>query len=124
MNVVDSCGWIEYFTDGPNARFFAAPLDDVDKLLIPAITVFEVYKYVLTRLGEEAAQAAVSQMGHGMMLDLDARGAIAAAIVSDTEGLAMADAIVLSEARRVGATLWTQDADFEGMDGVRYVAAV
>jgi hypothetical protein len=38
MNIVDSCGWLEYFADGPNAYFFSRPLEETADLVVSTIT--------------------------------------------------------------------------------------
>ena len=123
MNVVDSSGWLEYFADGPNAGFFAEPLVEPDKLVVPVITVYEVFKSVLRQRGEDKALRAVAQMHKGQVVDLDAGLAMTAAKLSLDLKLPMADSIILATARARRAEVWTQDGDFEGIDGVRYVRA-
>ena len=120
MNVVDSSAWLEYFADGPNAGEFAEPIADTEHLIVPGITLFEVFKRVRVQRDPAAALYAVAQMMRGRVVDLDAKLAVAAAALSTATGLALADSVVLAAARDAGATLWTQDPDFEGMDGVEY----
>jgi predicted nucleic acid-binding protein len=123
VNVVDSCGWLEYLASGPNADFFAPALSDVESLVVPVISVYEVFKRVLQQRDEGDALQAVALMQQGRIVDLDAASAIAAAALSVDLGLPLADAIMLSTARAHGATLWTQDSHFEGLDAVRFKAA-
>ncbi|PKQ14921.1 MAG: VapC toxin family PIN domain ribonuclease [Actinobacteria bacterium HGW-Actinobacteria-7] len=123
MNAVDSCGWLEFLANGPNAGFFAVPLADASSLVVPAISIYEVFKRVLVQRGEGDALQAVALMQQGNIVDFNAGNAISAARVSVESGLPMADAIMLSVARAHGATLWTQDAHFDGIDGVKYVRA-
>ena len=120
MNVVDSSAWLEYFADGPNAAFFAAAIEQTKKLLVPALTIYEVFKRVLQQREEGDALRAVAVMQQGSVVDLDARLALSAARVSVETRMPMADSVVLATARLHDATLWTQDADFEGLPGVRY----
>ena len=122
MNVVDSSAWIEYFTDGPNAGFFAGAIEDVEELLVPALVIYEVFKWISRERGEAQAVKAVAHMQQGEVVDLDAKLAAYAARLSLQVKLPMADSIVYATARIREATLWTQDADFEGLDGVKYVA--
>ena len=119
MNVVDSSGWLEYFTDGKNAARFAAPLKDLDSLVVPAVSIYEVFKVILREAGEEAALQAVSTMQRGHVVDLTPQRAMSAAVLSIQHGLPMADSIILSAAREHEAILWTQDEDFKGMDNVK-----
>lgn len=123
MNVVDSSGWLEYLASGPNADFFAPALTDVESLVVPAISVYEVFKRVLQQRDEGDALQAVALMQQGRIVDLDATSAIEAATLSVNLALPMADAIMLSAARANGATLWTQDSHFDGVEGVRYKAS-
>ena len=120
MNVVDSSAWLEYFADGPNADDFAKPISNTADLLVPTITVFEVFKRVRTQRDPEAALFAVAQMKRGRLVDLDGDLAIAAAELSSETGLALADSIVLATARSEDAVLWTQDSDFRGLPDVEY----
>ncbi len=122
MNVVDSSGWLEYFADGKNAAFFAPAIEDTARLVVPTLSLFEVFKRVLQQRGDPPALQAVALMHQGRIVDLDATLALAAARVSAVERLPLADSVMLATARAHGATLWTQDADFAGRDGVRYVA--
>jgi predicted nucleic acid-binding protein len=121
MNVVDSSGWLEYFADGPNADFFAPVIEDVAELLVPVITIYEVFKRVLQQRSEDDALQAVAVMMQGRVVDLDPVLALSAAAISTDLRLPMADSIILATARAYGATLWTQDADFENIEGVRYI---
>lgn len=121
MNIVDSSGWLEYFADGPNAEFFAAAIEDTPRLVVPSISIYEVFKRVLQQRGEGDALQAVAAMTQGRLVDLDISLALCAAKVSVELGLPMADSIMLATARAHDATLWTQDADFEDIPAVRYV---
>lgn len=121
MNVVDSAGWLEFFADGPNASFFATPITDAAQLIVPTISLLEVFKRVLRQRGENAALQVVAQMRQGRVVDLDADLAIRAASLGLTHKLPLADSVMLATARGHGALLWTQDADFEGIEGVRFV---
>ena len=120
MNVVDSSAWLEYFANGPNATFFSRPIEQLEELLVPSLTIYEVFKRVLQQRDEGAALQAAAVMQQGAVVDLDARLALSAARISLESKLPMADSIVLATARSYGATLWTQDADFEGLAGVQY----
>jgi predicted nucleic acid-binding protein len=122
MNVVDSSGWLEYFADGPNADFFAPAIEETSHLVIPTLSLYEVFKRVLQQRGEGAALQAVAAMIQGDVIDLDMDLALSAAKLSAQLKLPMADSVMLATARSRRALLWTQDADFDGIEGVRYVA--
>ena len=120
MNIVDSSGWLAYFADEPNAEHFLAPLTETASLIVPTITIYEVFKVALRESGEhEALQAAVA-MRRGTVVDLTAKLAIAASRLSLEHNLPMADSIILATAREVDATIWTQDSDFKNMAAVKY----
>lgn len=121
MNVVDSSAWLEYFADGPNASTFAKPIEAVQKLVVPTLSLFEVFKRVASQRGEEDALRAIAHMEQGVVVDLDRGVALEAARISLELKLPMADSIILATAHAHKATLWTQDADFRGLPGVRYL---
>jgi len=123
LNLVDSCGWLEYFADGSNASFFAPPVENVDRLVVPTICILEVFKNVLRQRGENAALQAVAAMEQGRVVALDTPIALSAAKLGAELGLPMADSVILATARDHKALIWTQDADFKKIDGVRYVKA-
>ena len=120
MNIVDSSGWLAYFADEPNAKHFLAPLNDTASLVVPTVTIYEVFKVVLRESSEnEALQAAVA-MRKGTVVDLTALLAIAASKLSLEHNLPMADSIILATAKEFDATIWTQDSDFINIGDVRY----
>src|SRR3990172_7406361 len=123
MNVVDSSGWLEFFADGPNASFFAPAIQRPSELLVPTVSIYEVFKRILQQKEETDALRAVAAMQQGSVLPLDEALALSAARLSLETKLPMADSIMLTAARTTGAVLWTQDKDFEGVGGVRYIEA-
>ncbi|MEO7503029.1 MAG: type II toxin-antitoxin system VapC family toxin [Gemmatimonadaceae bacterium] len=119
-NVVDSSGWLEYVDGGPNARAFEPAILAVERLVVPSICLLEVFKRMLREKGEDAALDVVGQMRQGVVVDLDADLALEAARLGRELRLPLADSVIVAIARLHSATIWTQDQDFEGMDGVRY----
>jgi len=120
MNIVDSSGWLAYFADEPNAKHFLAPLTDTDSLVVPTVTIYEVFKVVLRESSEnEALQAAVA-MRKGRVVDLTDAMAIAASKISLEHKVPMADSIILATAKEFEATIWTQDSHFKDIDDVKY----
>jgi len=120
MNLVDSSGWLEYFADGQNAKFFAPALEDTENLLISTINIYEVFKRVFQQRGEDAALQAVALMQQAGVVDVTSPIAMDAAKLSAEMKLPMADCLILATARAFGATLWTQDADLRGLPDVRF----
>ncbi len=122
MNLVDSSGWLEYFADGPNAKFFGPAIEELGKLMVSSLNILEVFKRLLQQRGETDALKAVAHMQQGQVVDLNASLALRAARISFDLQLPLADSVILATARAYKAHLWTQDADFEGLEGVKYVA--
>jgi len=121
MNIVDSSGWLEYFAAGDNAEFFAPAVRDTERLLVPVITLYEVFKRIHIQKGLAAAEYSVMDMHKGKIIDLDTSLAISAALLSTQLKLPMADSLILATARAANATLWTQDAHFAGLEGVEFI---
>jgi predicted nucleic acid-binding protein len=122
MNVVDSSAWLEYLANGPDASFFAKAIEDTQQLIVPTLSLFEVFKRVLEQRGEGDALQAVAVMRQGMVVDLDGAIVLRGAKLSLEYRLPMADSVMLATARSYDATVWTQDADFENVLGVQYRA--
>lgn len=121
MNIVDSSGWLEYFSEGKNAGFFAPIIEQPTKLIVPSISLLEVFKKILYERDENEALRSVAVMQEGQVIELDATLAIFAAKLGHDLKLPLADSVIYVTAKTYNATLWTQDADFKGLDGVRYV---
>ena len=121
MNLVDSCGWLEYFADGSNAKFFATPIEETGNLLVPSLCVLEVFKNVLRQKDENSALQAVTLMQQGIVIDLDTSIALSAARLGLEHKLPLADSIILATARANNAIIWTQDADFKDLEGIKYI---
>jgi predicted nucleic acid-binding protein len=120
MNVVDSSGWLEYFAEGPNARHFAPAVSVPAELVVPTVTLYEVFKVVLREAGENAALQVAAALQKGTVADLTPKLAITAGKLSLQLALPMADAVILATAREHGATLWTGDIHFKKIPGVKY----
>ncbi len=120
MNIVDSSGWLAYFADEPNAEHFLSPLSDSALLVVPTVTIYEVFKVILRETSENDAFQAVVAMQKGTVVDLSVTLAIAASKLSLEHNLPMADSIILATAQEFKATLWTQDSDFKDISTVKY----
>jgi predicted nucleic acid-binding protein len=121
MNVVDSSGWLEYFADGPNANFFAPAIEKVSELVVPSMSIYEVFKRVFQQRGEGDALQAIAIMEQGHVVNLDTAISLSAAKISLELKLPMADSVMLATAQAYNATFWTQDSDFKDVKGVRYI---
>jgi predicted nucleic acid-binding protein len=121
MNVVDSSGWLEYFISGNNAAFFAPVIENAGEVLVPTVSLFEVFKRILLEKNRDDALEAIALMKEGLVIDLDDSLALVAGELSYELKLPMADSIILATARAHNATLWTQDVHFKVIEGVRYI---
>ena len=122
MNVVDSSAWLAYFADEPNAQHFASAIEAPDSLIVPSITLLEVFKKVAQQRGEGVALQYVAVMQQGSVVALDATLALLAASLGTRHKLPLADSIIYATAKQANALVWTQDADFEGLSNVKYLA--
>lgn len=118
MNVVDSSCWLEYLAGSEIGDRVSSAVEDIGNLLVPSISIYEVFKKLLRESGEEYALKVAAHMSQGLVLDLDADLSIEAARIGVERGLPLADSISYASAARFGATLWTQDAHFKGLPGV------
>ena len=124
MNVVDSSAWLSYFAGDENATHFAIPIENLNKLLVPSITITEVFKNIVRQRGEGVALQAIAHMEQGQVIPLDSGLAIDAATFGVQYKLPLADSIIFATAQKYSAKLWTQDNDFEGLQGVEYFRKV
>jgi toxin FitB len=122
MNVVDSSGWLEYLADGTNAAYFAPAIEQVSDLIVPTLSIYEVFKRILQQRDERDGLRAVALMQQGIVVDLGVTLAVFAAQLSMSLKLPMADSVMLATARQYAADFWTQDAHFQGIEGVHYLA--
>ena len=120
MNIVDSSGWLAYFADDPQAKHFHKPLNDPSSLVVPTITLYEVFKVVLRETTENEALQAIAAMQKGKIVDLTPSLAISASKLSLEHSLPMADSIILATARDYEAVVWSLDSDFKNFKGVKY----
>lgn len=116
LHIVDSSGWLEYFTGTEHAGHFEAPLSDPEHLIVPVITIYEVFKKILRERGESAALQAAGHMQAGTVVDIDTSLAMEAA----RHPLPLADSLIYATALRWNAELWTQDEHFKDLPHVKY----
>jgi predicted nucleic acid-binding protein len=120
MNVVDSSAWLEYFAAGPNASYFAEAIENMAELVVPTMSIYEVFKRIVQQRSENEALQVIAVMQQGKVFEMDSIVALSAARISIDHQLPLADSAMLATARLNKATLWTQDAHFEGMRDVKY----
>jgi len=120
LNVVDSSGWLEYFSGTSRANLFAEAIEKTEILIVPSLSLFEIFKKVYKERGEDLALKMVAHMQLGTVVNLDSRISIYAAKISVEKSIPMADSIIYATAQLNKATLWTQDNDFQGLPGVKF----
>jgi len=120
MNVVDSSCWLEYLMDTEIGASVAQVIEKPDELLVPTITLYEVYKKLLTEKNEQYASEVVSYMQKGTVIELDAALSLAAANISREHKLPMADSIIYATSRRYSSVLFSCDQHFKDVPYVRY----
>lgn len=120
MNVVDSSCWLEYFSGSEVGESVSMAIEDLTVLLVPSITLYEVFKKLLVETSEDEALLAVAHMKQGKVIELDADLAIYAAKIGKDLGLALADSIIYATSQKHNCLLWTQDAHFKDLKNVRY----
>lgn len=116
VHVVDSSGWLEYLADTDRAHLFAPAIEDREHLVVPVVSLYEVFQKALREHGQHIALQVAALMQQGRVVEVDAALAMKAA----TLALPLADSLIYATARDHSATLWTQDVHFEGLEGVRY----
>jgi toxin FitB len=120
-NVVDSSGWLEYFADGKNAQFFAPAIENPHDLIVPTISIFEVFKHILRCASEQQAFESIECMLQGTIIELDIELSLNAARLGVQYNIPLADSVVLATGLAHQATIWSQDADFKGLPQVKYI---
>jgi len=123
MNLVDTSGWIEYFFDEPNSSYFSEPIENTFELIVPVVCLYEVFKKVNQVADEAQALQAIAQMKQGRVIELNEEIALKAAMISLRYKLSMADSFIYATGQIENATIWTQDADFRELAGVKYKEA-
>lgn len=120
MNVIDSSAWLSYFAGDKNSAYFAKGIENLEKLIVPSITITEVFKHILRNSGEESALIAIAHMKQGQVISLDSELAISTASCGLEHKLPLADSIIYATAKKYDATVWTQDVDFKGLAKVNF----
>ncbi|OQA20875.1 MAG: PIN domain protein [Actinobacteria bacterium ADurb.Bin346] len=120
MNLVDSSGWLEYFTDGKNAKYFAPVIENTENLIVSVINLYEVFKKISVEKNENSAIQAIAFMQQSKIIDITESISIFAAKLSIDYKLPMADSLIYATAKIHDAIVWTQDSDFENLEDVKY----
>ncbi|MEK6973604.1 MAG: type II toxin-antitoxin system VapC family toxin [archaeon] len=119
--LVDSYGWIEYFTNGPLADKYAKYIEKANKkeYLVSSVILYEVYKKIRATKNEQIALEAVAQiMQYNTVIDLNGSIALEAADLTVKYGLGFIDATIKATAESNDAVLVTSDKHFKGLNNV------
>lgn len=120
MKLIDSSAWLAYFAGESQAKHFLELFNDPEALVVPTITLYEVFKVVLREASENEALQAIAAMKKGKVVDFTQSLALSASKLSLKHKLPMADSIILATAKLYNAVVWTLDSDFQNIDGVKY----
>jgi len=120
VNVVDSSAWLSYLAGDKNADKFAKSIEATADLLVPSITLTEVFKCVARQKSESEALQVIAHMQQGRVISLDGNIATDAAVLGLKYKLPLADSIIYATAKKFNGVVWTQDADFKGLPDVKY----
>ncbi len=120
MNLVDSSGWLEYFTDGKNAEYFAPVIENTENLIVSVINLYEVYKKISVEKDENHAIQAAALMQQPKVIEITESISIFAAKLSIDHKLPMADSLIYATAKSNDAIVWTQDSYFKSLEDVKY----
>jgi toxin FitB len=120
VNLIDSSAWLEYFAAGPQAQHLTAAIEDVERLLVPTIVLVEVTRRVMQQRDEDTALQIAAVLHQGQIVPLDSGIALSAAHFGGVHKLPLADSIIFATAKQFDATIWTLDAAFKDLPGVKY----
>ncbi|MEW6087869.1 MAG: type II toxin-antitoxin system VapC family toxin [bacterium] len=123
MNIIiDSSGWLEYFSDGKSADFFAEViLNKTSTIIIPVIIIYEIFKKILVEADEDRALQVIAVFKNYQIENIDDSTAIKAARLSYEYKIPMADSFIYAVTLKHKAILWTQDEHFKNLPGVKYI---
>lgn len=118
--VVDTCGWIEWLTDGILVTAFEPWLNDLEQVYVPTVIQFELYKWVKRERSEDRALEVVALTEQGNVLPLNTAISLLAADLALEHKLSFADAIIYATARYADVVLVTADDHFKDLPHVIY----
>jgi toxin FitB len=120
MNLVDTSGWLEYFAESENSEHFENAIQDISKLIVPVIVLYEVFKKIMNDYDENRALLAIGHMKLGKVVEISEDIAIYAAKISLEKRLPTADSLIYATATRYNAIVYTHDEHFSKLPTVKY----
>ena len=120
MNIIDSSLWLEYFADTEAGNVISETIENTSELLVPTITIYEVFKKLLFERNEDDAIFAIAHMRQGKIIELTDELSLFAAKIGKDYKLPLADSIIYATNINFNCTLWTQDKHFMNLESVNY----
>jgi predicted nucleic acid-binding protein len=120
MNIIDSSFWLEYFAGTDSGNIVSEIIENTNDLIIPAITLYEVFKKLLLETTEDDALFCIAHMKQGTIIDLNDELSLLASKLSIEFKLPMADSIIYATNLKYHSILWTQDRHFSDLNFVNY----
>jgi predicted nucleic acid-binding protein len=120
MNIVDSTLWLEYFAGTEPGNNVSDIIENLNELIVPTITIYEVFKKLLIERNEDDALLAIAHMKQGKIINLTEELSLSAAKISKEHKIPMADSIIYATNLKFNCVLWTQDKHFESLKSVNY----
>ena len=118
--LIDTCGWIEWLTNGKLVSSFEPFFKNPTTLIVPTLVQHELYKWICREKNQTLALEIIGITENGLVIPLDTSLALSAADISKEYNLAMADAIIYATSRNQDAWLVTSDKHFKQVPHVKY----
>jgi predicted nucleic acid-binding protein len=120
MNIVDSSCWIEYLMGTEIGAKVAHAIENPGELVVPTITIYEVYKKLIAEKDDEYATNVISYMQTGTVIDLDLKLSLSAAQISRKYKLPMADSIIYATSLYHSKIIFSCDKHFKDIPNIQY----
>ena len=118
--LIDTCGWIEWLTNGILVDKFTPYFKQPSGIIVPTVLQYELYKWVCRERSETEAQSIIAVTQQSQVIPLDTSLALLAAKLASQYRLSMADALIYATAQLNKAKLITSDDHFSNLPDVCY----
>lgn len=118
--LIDTCGWIEWLTDGKLIKSFAPYFSRLEKIVVPTLVQYELYKWICREKNAAVGLEFIGMTERAVVIPLETHLALHAAELSQQHELAMADAIIYATCLHHHATLITSDKHFKNLPQVTF----
>ncbi len=120
MILVDTCGWIEWLTDGILANKYKPYMQDVESIIVPTSVQFELYKWASKVKNKQEALKVIALTEQGKVIPLTTSLSLLSGDLAQEYKLSFADAIIYATAQNEQAEIITSDDHFLNLPGVVY----